>query len=504
MSNWPTYPIVYEINTWVWLNDLSREAGRPVTLGNVPQAELERLAGYGFDALWLMGVWQRSPGGRKIAQEHPGLQAEYRRALPDYTPKDVVGSPYAIYRYRVDPTLGGDEELAALRQRLRLLGLRLVLDFVPNHLAVDHAWLAEHPERLVQGSAARLARQPGNYFGRDAGGQRRVFTHGRDPNFGGWTDTVQLDYRRPDTRRAMSDTLLAVAGHCDGVRCDMAMLVNQDVFLRTWGGKFDPPRAEFWPAAITDVKAAHPDFLTLAEAYWDLEWELQQQGFDYTYDKRLYDRLLGGDASSVRLHLQASLEYQRHLARFIENHDEERALAAFGPQRSRAVATLALTLPGLRLLHEGQLEGRRFKLPVQLDRRQPEPPEPGLEPFYRRLLAALRHPVLHDGDWRSLEPREQRTGNPSFRHFVAHRWALGDEHRLVVVNLAPDAAQCCLPLDLPALAGRPWRLQDLLSGARYVRDGDELLARGLYLDLPGYGCHLFELQPLISESDDSE
>jgi len=495
MSNWPTYPLVYEINTWVWLNDLSQETGRPVTLGNVPQVELERLAGYGFDALWLMGVWQRSPGSREIAQTHSGLQAEYHRVLPDCTPEDVMGSPYAIYDYRVDPALGGDKELAALRQRLRRLGQGLILDFVPNHLAVDHPWLEQHPRCLVQGDPASLAREPGNYFGSKAGGQRGVFAHGRDPNFGGWSDTVQLDYRRPETRRAMSEILLAIAERCDGVRCDMAMLVTRDVFLRTWGGEFDPPQAEFWPTAITCVKANHPDFLMLAEAYWDLEWELQQQGFDYAYDKRLYDHLLDGDATLVRLHLHADLDYQRHLARFVENHDERRALDAFGPQRSRAVATLALTLPGLRLLHEGQLEGCRLKLPVQLGRRPPEPPEPGQEPFYRRLLVALRHPVFHDGHWRLLTPQEGWPGNPSYRNFEAHCWVLGEERRSMVVNLSPDQAQCFLPLGLPALAGRSWHLQDLLSDARYVRDGDDLLGRGLYLDMPGYGYHLFDLLP---------
>ncbi|UCC64788.1 MAG: alpha-amylase [Anaerolineae bacterium] len=494
MDNWPTYPVIYEINTWAWLSDLGREAERPVTLGNVPQAELERLAGYGFDGLWLMGVWRRSQRGRQIAREHPGLQAENRGALPDYAPEDVVGSPYAVAGYQVDPAMGGDEELAALRHRLRSLDLRLILDFVPNHLAADHGWLAQHPERLLQGSATDLVQEPGNYFE----GQGRVFAHGRDPHFDGWTDTVQLDYRRPDTRRAMSDALLAIAERCDGVRCDMAMLVTRDVFLRTWGGHFDPCRAEFWPAAITDVRASQPDFLVLAEVYWDMEWELQQQGFDYTCDKRLYDRLLSGDATSVWLHLQADLAYQRRLARFIENHDERRALAAFGPQRSRAVATLALTLPGLRLLHEGQLEGRRLKLPVQLGRRQSEPPEPGLEPFYRRLLAALRHPVFHDGDWRLLEPQAQLAGNASDCSIVAQRWVLGEEVRLAAVNLSPGPAQCFLRLDLSPLAGQPWQLQDLLSDVHYVRDGDELLARGFHMELPGYGYRFFRLQPLTS------
>jgi hypothetical protein len=490
MSNWPAYPTVYEINTWAWLHDLTQEASRPVTLGSVPQAELERLADYGFDALWLMGVWQRSPRGREIAQGLPHLQAEYRRALPDYTSEDVVGSPYAIYRYQVDPAIGGDEELVALREQLGQLGLRLILDFVPNHLAIDHDWVADHPDHLMQASPTELQDGTDNYFR----AQGRVFAHGRDPNFPGWTDTVQLDYRQPHVRRAMTDVLLAVAGRCDGVRCDMAMLVMRDVFLRTWGGDFDPPEAEFWPGAIAEVKRSSPGFLMVAEAYWDLEFELQQMGFDYVYDKRLYDRLLEDDVTLVQEHLQlASLEYQTRLVRFVENHDEPRALAAFGPQRSQAAAVVTLTLPGMRLVHDGQMEGRRLKLPVQLGRRSVESSEPGMEAFYRQLLTALGHPIFHAGQWQLLEPERAWPGNPSHGDYVAHSWALGKARRLVVVNLASGWSQCYVRLDWPDLAGRTWELVDLLSEARYIRDGDDLLARGLYLDMPGYGTHLFQL-----------
>jgi hypothetical protein len=287
---------------------------------------------------------------------------------------------------------------------------------------------------------------------------------------------------------------LAVAGRCDGVRCDMAMLVMRDVFLRTWGGDFDPPEAEFWPGAIAEVKRSSPGFLMVAEAYWDLEFELQQMGFDYVYDKRLYDRLLEDDVTLVQEHLQlASLEYQTRLVRFVENHDEPRALAAFGPQRSQAAAVVTLTLPGMRLVHDGQMEGRRLKLPVQLGRRSVESSEPGMEAFYRQLLTALGHPIFHAGQWQLLEPERAWPGNPSHGDYVAHSWALGKARRLVVVNLASGWSQCYVRLDWPDLAGRTWELVDLLSEARYIRDGDDLLARGLYLDMPGYGTHLFQL-----------
>jgi glycosidase len=496
MDSWPKYPTVYEINAWVWLHELSRAQGRPLSLGDVPHAELERLAGYGFDALWLMGVCERSPGARQISRTHPALLEEYRRTLPDYTEEDVVGSPYAIRGYCVAAELGGDEGLALLRARMREWGLRLVLDFVPNHMAIDHPWLSERPELLVHGDDASLAREPRNYFRAGEGTSARVFAHGRDPYFDGWPDTVQLDYRRAETREAMTEALLSVASKCDGARCDMAMLVTREVFLRTWGGEFDVPSVEFWPEAVGRLKAEHPGFLLMAEVYWEMEYLLQRQGFDFAYDKRLYDRLLGDDAEGVRAHLRADLDYQGRLVRFVENHDERRAQEAFGAARAPAAAALTLTLPGLRLLHEGQLEGWRTKLSVHLGRRPPEPTDEGVKEFYRRLLVALSQSVFHDGDWWQIEPRAAWDGNPSQRRFVASLWALGAELRLTAANLSPERAQCYLSLGLPALAGRTWLLRDLLSEAEYTRDGDGLLALGLYLDVPAYGHHLFELKPL--------
>jgi hypothetical protein len=488
---WPQNPVVYEINTWVWLNALSATTRRRVDLGDVPDEALARIAELGFDAVWLMGVWERSAGARNVSRTVAGLHDEYRRAVPDYAVDDIVGSPYAVAHYRVDGALGGDGGLATLRRRLARLGLRLILDFVPNHLAIDHRWITDAPDRLLQGDEGAIAAAPQNWFRRDG----RIFAYGRDPYFDGWSDTVQIDYRRADTRRAMRDTLAAVAERADGARCDMAMLAVHDVFLRTWGGAFDEPGVEFWPEAIAQVKKTHPDFLTMAEVYWDLEWTLQQQGFDYTYDKRLYDRLVHGSADEVRAHLGGDLAYQRRLVRFVENHDEPRAMTSLGPARGRAAAVVALSLPGLRLVHEGQMEGWRLKLPVQLGRRHPEPTDSGLPEFYRALVGALHDPVFHDGAWRPLEPREAWPGNPTHHGFVVHQWSFEGEHRLVAVNLGATPGQCFVALPLANLAERRWRLRDLLSDADYVRDGADLSARGLYLDMPAHAFHLFDVEP---------
>src|SRR5271165_4766193 len=153
ISAWPRYPTLYEINTWVWLSELSREYGKPVDLGSVPSAEWDAIAKFGFDAVWFMGVWERSPAGIAIANRNENLLNDFRRALPDFKPEDNVGSPYCIRRYVVDRHLGGPERLAVARKELAKRGMKLLLDFVPNHVAPDHPWVVEHSEYFIQCNA---------------------------------------------------------------------------------------------------------------------------------------------------------------------------------------------------------------------------------------------------------------------------------------------------------------------------------------------------------------
>jgi hypothetical protein len=250
----------------------------------------------------------------------------------------------------------------------------------------------------------------------------------------------------------------------------------------------------FWPEAIAHVRAAHPDFLFMAEAYWDLEWTLQRMGFDYTYDKRLYDRLVARDAGAVRGHLRAEAAFQERSVRFLENHDEPRAAAAFPPDVHRAAATLTFLVPGLHFFHEGQFEGRKVHVSVQLARRPDEPTDGGLRDFYARLLECLKRPAPRAGSWRLLECRPAWDGNPTWDRFIAFLWEGPEGGRLLgAVNYGPTRGQAYVALPLPGLAGRRFLLRDLLGPARYERDGGELAARGLYLDVPAWGYHAFEL-----------
>jgi hypothetical protein len=491
------HPSLYQINTRIWLGELSRAADRPVTLADVPDAALDAVAALGFDWVWLLGVWQTGPVGRQISLEVRELLREYRRLLPDFTDADCCGSPFAVQAYTVHADFGGNDALLCLSDRLRNRGLRLMLDFVPNHTARDHRWVSEWPEYYVHGSDADLAREPWNYCAVATSKGRRVLAHGRDPYFPGWTDTLQLNYRHPVLREAMTEELTTIAGLCDGVRCDMAMLLLPDVIARTWGERplpdgLKPVDTPFWPEAAARARLHHPGFVLLAEVYWDLEWTLQEMGFDYTYDKRLYDRLRAGNVEGVRGHLGADLVFQRKSARFLENHDEPRAAAAFPPGTHQAAAVLTFLVPGMRFFHEGQLEGRRQHASIHLRRRPDEPVDGALQQFYRRLLECLRRPELRGGAWHLLECRPAWEGNATWRQFVAFGCE-GGGRLLAAVNYGPTPGQCYVGLPWQDLRGRKLLLQDLLGPARYERAGDDLARRGLYLDVPAWGHHLFEV-----------
>jgi hypothetical protein len=487
-----THPCLYQVNTRVWLTELSGQLGRRATLDDIPDHELDRLASLGFDWVWFLSVWQTGLAAQQVSRSHEGWRKEFQETLPDLREEDIAGSGFAIAAYTVHSSLGGDEALARLRARLKQRGLRLMLDYVPNHMAPDHPWAERHPEFFVHGTDADLARAPQNYCRRETSRGPVVLAYGRDPYFDGWPDTLQLNYGNPAVQEAMIGELLRIAGQCDGVRCDMAMLVLPDVFERTWGVR----APLFWPAAIQRVREKAPAFRFMAEVYWDREWEMQQQGFDYAYDKRLYDRLRDGHARPVREHFLAGLDYQNRLARFLENHDEPRAAATFSAGQHEAAAVITFLSPGLRFLHQGQFEGRLKRISPHLVRAPEEPVNPSLARFYDRLLAVLRRSVVRSGTWSLLDGDLAWEGNGSNDAFVAFAWQDDAGARLLVaVNYSDHQAQCYVRLPFAELAGRQWQLRDLTSDAVYVRDGRELTSRGLYLDVAAWQFHVFELVP---------
>ena len=482
------YPSLYQINTRVWLRSISNQRSNLATLDDFPEKEIERIAGLGFNWVWLLGVWKTGEAGRRISRTKPELLGSYEEALADVTEDDICGSCFAITGYIVNPVMGGEAALLRLRERLRVHDLRLMLDFIPNHVATDHPWVQDHPEYFISGSELDLENQIKN-FGRTPKGDR-VLAFGRDPYFPGWSDTFQLNYGNPDLQAAMTTELKKIAGMCDGVRCDMAMLVLPEIFERTWGIASEP----FWPRAIQTVHEELPEFLFMAEVYWDLEWTLQQQGFDYTYDKRLYDRLRDKQAKPVREHLKAEMGFQEKLARFLENHDEPRAATTFPADVHKASAVITYFTPGLRFFHQGQLEGRKKHIPVHLCRGPIEPVDAEISLFYDKLLEALKQPDVRDGEWQLLECQPAWDNNWTWDNFISFAW-IGEGRRIMgTVNFSPYQSQCYVQVPFPDIEGKIVRLEDLLGVAVYERYGDDLIRRGLYLDIPPWNYHLFNVR----------
>jgi hypothetical protein len=487
----PTFPSLYQINTRVWITELSERLGRRATLDDIPDAELDKLVSMGFDWIWLLSVWQTGKVGQQISRENPHWQKEFRDTLPDLTEEDIPGSGFAIAAYRVSEQLGGDAALARLRKRMKERGLKLMLDFVPNHSAIDHEWVEKYPDYFIQGSEALLLQEPANYIRVQRAGGELILARGRDPYFPGWPDTLQLNYGNPALQEAMIRELIKISGQCDGVRCDMAMLVLPEVFEKTWGLACAP----FWPEAIPRVKESHPQFCLLAEVYWDMEWALQQQGFDYTYDKRLYDRLKEGVARPVREHFYAGKDYQQKMARFLENHDESRAAAEFPDGMHEAAAVITFLSMGLRFFHQGQLEGKKKRISPHLGRGPKEPVNEKLKAFYNQLLSLLQRPVFRQGSWSLIECREAWPGNATHEDYICFAWESEQEKMLLLVNYAPHNSQCYLRLPFGNLAHQSWELRDLFSDTAFERPGDELRAKGLYLDEPAWKYYVFSVRP---------
>ncbi len=479
---------LYEINTVVWLQQLSLKYKRGVSLATVPDREWDQLEDLGFDLVWLMGVWQRSPLGRQMAIATTPLHAAFQEALPGWTQEDIGGSPYSIQAYEPDPLVGDWGDLRKARQALNQRGMGLILDFVPNHTGLDHPWVLKHPDRYIRVDPELCRRDPASFcsVATDAG-RSLCLARGRDPSFPAWKDTLQLNILESETRAALIRTLQRISQECDGVRCDMAMLLLNSIFKQTWqlDSATDLQR-EFWSSLREEI----PGSILIAEAYWDTAMSLLDLGLDFVYDKALYDQLLGGDVSRLRQTLQGPERLQTRLVRFLENHDEQRSLTALGPARIRPAAWLIATVPGMKLYHLGQLEGRRHRIPVQLCRGREEPVDAELFEFYRQVLATTSHGCFRTGSF-ALEPVQQ-AGDESYLHLIAFSRTLGAEVRLVVVNLTGESAQGRVAPGCSLKKGRSYRLLDLVDSRTYRRSAAELEG-GLHVVLEPYQTHVFRV-----------
>ena len=487
-------PKLFEINTRVWI----KRFGNNVKLSQIPDDYFKQLADKGIDIIWLMGIWKTSPP--EIIEKDcfsADLISAYNKALPDWKKEDVIGSPFAIDVYEVNPQLGTFYDLEILRKRINKLGMKLFLDFVPNHFSSSSRLLKSNPELFLKGDEESLANDPSTFFkhGKNKAG---IFAHGRDPFFPAWTDTVQLNYFNEQTREFMTQTLLDISDKCDGVRCDMAMLTLNNIFKNTWLGVLNKsdyklPETEYWETTVKKVKEKSSDFIFLAEAYWDLEWNLQQLGFDFTYDKKLTDRLIANEISEVKSHLNADISYQEKSARFLENHDEQRAVVSLGTQGSLAATVLISTIPGMKFYFDGQFEGKKIRLPVQLGREPIEKPARMVADFYNKVFPILKNKIFIEGEFCKLETEPTGPDNNSYDNMFAFMWKLQSEIWLVAINYSDSASQCRLIFD-PETDKSKITLIDYVTGDTYVRRVEEIKNVGLYIELKSYHYHIFSIE----------
>jgi hypothetical protein len=475
---------LYELNVRTWRTERSAALGRPATLDDLTDDRLDQLVEDGFTWLYLLGVWKIGPLTRAVSVQDQHLRHYLSSVLVDAADADICGSPFSPMAYEVEADFGGDDALARLRERARASGLSLMLDFVPNHLGLDHPWVKDHPDYCLLGDESRLHAQPDAYCRLHG----RIVAHGRDPFFAPWRHTVQLDYSNPRLQEAMMVAASDVAARCDGLRCDVAMLLLQDVFENTWKRPMQP----FWRRCLDRVRAEHPGTLFMAEVYWNREYELQQAGFDFTFDKILYDRLLSGDPESIRAHLRASPEYQSHCVRFLENHAEQRAAARFSyADHHRGALLLTGMVPGLLLCHFGQEDGRKLHSSIHSSRRPSEDGSPAHRLAYTELMKLLSEPARHDGTWQLLEPFNQRGAN-----LIACLWSLAVHHSLLLLVNASWQATSGAVVAGP-LANRDCQFQDYLAGGTpYVVKAETLRAEGISVELPPWGAVAFRIMPL--------
>ena len=483
-------PMLFQINTRVTLTELAKKLGRTTTLDDIPDSMLDDLAEDKFTWIYLLSVWQTGEMGRRISREHREWKPAFQIDIPDLTDEDICGSGFAVSDYKLHENFGKPEALLRFKRRVSDRGMKLMLDLVPNHTAIDHGWVKSHPEFYVQGDEAAIASAPQNFIRIGD----RIFAHGRDPYFDGWSDTLQLNYGNTDLCKAMFAEVSRIATTCDGLRCDMAMLLLPDVFQTTWSIDIQP----FWPDTIEKIKSAHLAFSFMAEVYWDREWDLQQQGFDFTYDKRLYDRLRQGQARPVRDHFLADLEYQQRSARFLENHDEPRAAGTFELDQHKAAAILTFLSPGLRFFHQGQFEGYRKKVSVHVSRKPLEKDDATITLFYKELLDCLELPVVHGGEWQLLDCTPAWDGNWTWDSFIAFAWTdyATREQLLAIVNYSDHHSQCYV--DVPQVEqpdAKKSYLHLMLADSSSTRAIQTLDATNtdnkLFVDFPPWGFEVF-------------
>lgn len=475
------HPILYEISTRPWLYELSKKYGKSISkLRDIPLEEFDYLKDNGIEIVWMMGVWKLGKYGLEFDKK-----SDYSSVLPDWTEDDVIGSPYAIAEYTCNPEIGSNDDLIWLREQLNSRNMKLMLDFVPNHSAVDAPTATSNPKLYVH---APEGKQDSKRY-TDSG-----LAYGKDPYFDPWRDVIQWNYWESETRTFMKDNLMTVLSYADGARCDMAHLLLNDVFGKTWAEElnawgYQKPENEFWEYAFESVKSKYPNAILLAEVYEDWEIELLHKlGFTYTYDKVLLDKL-EGSSYDVNDYIHYKTEtYWGHSAHFVENHDENRAVFNMGSiEKAKAAGTIAATLGGMIFMNHGQWSGYRNKLDVHLRRGAEEMEDGGVKKYYQRLMQIIQDPAFTGPNYYFVYNMSGQKKDD----FVAYLREEGDSHYLVVVNYSDGSG--CANVPIYNIEGNgDHTVHEVVDNVEYIRNVDTIRSEGLTVCLTAWQSQIFK------------
>jgi len=495
-TEWMPNVVLLAKNAYVWLDQLSKRHGRPVTrLDEVPDEELDRIARWNFTSLWLIGVWSRSPASEKIKR---------MTGNPEAAP-----SAYSVHEYEIAPDLGGERSFGDLAHRAWLRGIRLAADMVPNHTGLTSRWMREHPEYFVQSAfppfpsyrftgenlsddPAYQVRIEDGYWNRtdaavvfqridNGGGPARYIYHGNDGTNMPWNDTAQLDFLKSEVREAVIGQILHVAGKFSVIRFDAAMTLAKKHFHRLWyprpgtGGDI-PSRAdhalsqeefdamfpvEFWREVVDRINAEKPQTLLLAEAFWLLEgYFVRTLGMHRVYNSAFMHMLMKEDNAMYREAIRNTLHFEPEILKryvnFMSNPDEKTAVEQFGKgDKYFGVATLMVTLPGLPMFAHGQFEGLGEKYGMEYRRAyHDEAPDADLVARHEREivpLLKLRHLFSQTAHFELYDVLDGQ--GQVIQDIFAYSNMSGEERAVVCVNNRYESYSGRLHVSAGKLAG---------------------------------------------------
>ena len=476
------HPFLYEINTRPWLYELSIKYKKSITkLRDIPLEEFDYLAENGVDYIWMMGVWKLGTYGLEFDKKQ-----SYTKYLPDCTLDDVIGSPYAVYEYTCNPEIGVDEDLTWLKSQINKKGMKLMLDFVPNHSAVDTPQATSAPEMYIR--APEGVKDETRYT--EAG-----LAYGANKNHFTWMDVLQWNYFEPRTIEFMKNNIIKILNYADAIRCDVAYQELNDVFEITWPDElkaygYSKPSVEFWSYAINEAKKINPDVIFLAEAYDDIYNEmLVNLGFDYAYNRNILKKLMISAKEFKEYIKDKDGNFWKDKANFVENHDELRAVYNMGGnyQKAKAAGTIAATIGGMIFMNHGQWIGKKNMLDVHLRRCEDEPINTEIQNHYKKLNQIIKDKAFRGENYYYIE---NMSGDKK-EDFISYIREEDKSHYLVVVNFSDNDG--CANVPIYNIKGfRYSLLYDVLNEEEYIENLDDIKNKGLNVCLKAWESQIFK------------